>query len=197
MTDHDENRAWERDRSKFAVGCFLFVLVCGLLLILLVVAARAEGAQVSGEVRLTKGRVIVDALYPDSGFRPWIGTLISEHEGYGDEGFAGAWYWSLVYGGANMGLRVGATAPGLCSGPLDVKSTSLSMHHRMRTDTQAHLKHHVNEMWQGYQKGYRGRRLCEYVMLPSAPRDWGNRRFFHTDRKHRAVIATAYSEGRL
>lgn len=161
------------------------------------VAAMAAPDADTYDLRLAKARVIIEALYPNSGMYPWLGTLIREHERYGDEGFAGAWYWSLVYGGANFSLRVGATAPGLCSGPLDVKSYSRRQHRRMRTDTAAHIAHHVAEMWRGYQLGYRRRRLCEYVFLPARPRDWGRGGFRRTDAAHRAAIEDAYRDGRL
>lgn len=196
MTDHHDNEWMEKSVLAFLRFVVTVFILCVIALVVILVTT-VEGAQVSDETRLAKGRIIVDALYPDSNFRPWIGTLIAEHERYGDDGFAGAWYWSIAYGGANMGLRVGATAPGLCSGPLDVKSTSLSMHRRMRTDTRAHLKHHVAEMWRGYQKGYRGRGLCEYTFLPSHPRDWGGGRFRRTDAAHRDVIAKAWRLGTL
>lgn len=176
----------------------VFLVVVGFLLGYLFGPLRGcEAATVQVPARLAKARAIVDALYPDSGMRPWLGTLIAEHERYGDPEFAGAWYWSLVYGGANFGLRVGASAPGYCSGPLDVKSTSAAEHNRMRRDTAAHIRHHVAEMWCGYQRGYRGRGLCAFTFLPSAPRDWGNGRFLQTDARHRAVVERAYRDGGL
>lgn len=156
-----------------------------------------SGLTPRGRVRLAKARVIVADLYPDSGMYPWLGTLLREHESYGDEGFAAAWWYSMIYGGANFGLKVGATAPGRCSGPLDVKSTSAEMHEQMRTDTRAHVAHHVAEMWAGWGKGYRGRGLCEYVMYPKRPHDWGGGQFGMTDEKHRGLIGKAYQEGRL
>ena len=80
---------------------------------------------------------------------------------------------------------------------MDVKSTNRTMHRRMIRDTGANIHAHVSETWLGYSKGYRGRGLCEYVMLPSAPRDYGNGRFARTDAKHRTVIVQAYAEKRL
>ena len=186
------------------VGDSLVKLVCALVALgVFVAVVLAKGCEADAQeagpspIRLAKARVIVQDLYPDSGMYAWLGTLIREHESYGDPAFAGACYWSLVYGGANFSLRVGATAPGLCSGPLDVKSTSAAMHRRMRTDTAAHIRHHVREMWEGYRKGYRGRRLCEYVFLPSRPRDWGGGKFRQADARHRACIERAHREGRL
>ena len=167
------------------------VLGWAALMLLYAFACRGCAAAECNPVALAKARIIVAELYPDSGMYPWLGTLIAEHESYGDEDFAGAWYWSMVYGGANAKLKVGAKFPEGCSGPLDVK------HYPRIMEPRAHIRHHVAEMWTGYGADYRGRGLCEYVMLPSAPRDWGSGMFRRTDARHRAVIERAYREGRI
>jgi hypothetical protein len=196
----DPDAPTKRESERSANRLYLALFVGALIVVAawcLIVGMRAAHGDELHDVRLAKARVIVEDLYPDSGMYPWLGTLIREHEKYGDEGFAAAWWYSLVYGGANFGLKVGATAPGSCSGPLDVKSTSAAMHQRMRTDTRAHIAHHVGQMWTGWKRGYRGQGLCRYTFLPSRPREWGGGKFRKTDAKHRAVIAKAYQEGRL
>jgi hypothetical protein len=108
-------------------------------------------------------------------------------------GYGGAWYWSLVYGGANFSLRCHARAPGLCAGPMDVKSTSWAQHERMVADTEANILWHCEEMWGFWKDGVRGRDLCEYVFYPHRPHDWGGGRFQRTDNKHRERLLLAYS----
>lgn len=151
---------------------------------------KAEGATVANQLALEKCRLLVRECYPNSGFEPWCGTLISEHERRG-AGFVAEWWWSLVYGGSNFALRVGAVAPGNCAGPMDVKRFP------RLTEPGANIRYHCAEMWGFYRQGVRGRDLCEHVFLPSNPRDWGGGRFRRTDARHRAVIAKAYREGRL
>ncbi len=147
-------------------------------------------------LRLAKCRVIA-ALY-DTGsrradFRPYCGFLIDEHERLGmyAPGFEEAWYWSMCYGGANFGLRCFATAPGNCAGPMDVKQWPLVM------DPERNIRIHVAEMLKGWRLGYRDRGLCEYVMLPRAPRDWGGGKFAAADDRHRAALRKAHAERRL
>jgi len=170
----------------------VFVIVCAAMLCaLLSIEARADVF----DVRLAKARVIVAECYPDSGFRPYIGHLLRAHERHaermGAPGFAGAWYWSLVYGGANAKLKVGAVFPGNCAGPMDCKTRPRLL------DPRENIDHHTKEMALGWSKGYRGIGLAKYVMLPSAPRDWGSGQFAKADAKHRAVIEAAYRDGRL
>jgi len=83
--------------------------------------------------------------------------------------FAQTWYWALVYGLANFGLTCYGTAPGNCTGPFDVK------HYPRVIDPIANMKHHVNEQFTGWQRGYRGIGLCKYIMYPARPHDWGGR----------------------
>ena len=200
LTKRESERLQDRAILVVCLAVFVALILLGALRGCNADAQDGSGVAPRGRdvhaIRLAKARVIVQDLYPDSGMYAWLGTLIREHEAYGDEDFAGTYYWSLVYGGANFSLRVGATAPGYCSGPLDVKMGNARDHRRMRTDTAAHIRHHVAEMWLGYRKGYRGRRLCEYVFLPSRPRDWGGGKFRQADASHRACIERAHREAR-
>lgn len=164
----------------------------------LLLSSVCHAATPCTDLRVAKARVIVESYYDHDGrasFYPWIGTLIREHEriacAHHAPEFAGAWWWSLVYGGANFSLRCYAVAPGSCAGPLDVK------HAPPVTYPPANIRHHVAEMWTGYQRGYRGRGLCEYVMYPARPHDWGGGRFASIDAKHRARIQLAYERGEL
>jgi hypothetical protein len=170
-----------------------FVVAAALWAAILLLVAKGCEAGTLTQQRIAKARVVV-SLYPHPGrhsFRPWVGTLIREHERYGDPEFAAAYWYSLVYGGANFSLRCYATAPGSCAGPMDVK------HRPPVLDPAANIRHHVREMWTGWQNGYRGRGLCEYVMLPSRPHDWGGGKFAKADARHRARIRKAYREGEL
>ena len=140
------------------------------------------------QLRVRKCRYIVQHLYPNSGFGAYVEFFVSEHERLG---MAEAWWYSLVYGGANFSLRVGATAPGSCAGPMDVK------HRPLILDPKANIRWHCREMAGFYRRGVRGLRLCECVFYPARPHDWGGGRFAKTDRRHRACIERAYQEGRL
>lgn len=146
-------------------------------------------------LRVAKAERIVGTFYANSGFLPHCETLVSTHERmareHGQPGFADAWYWSLVYGGANFGLQVGGVAPGSCAGPMDVKHSPLVL------DPVANIEWHCREMLGFYKRGVRGRNLCEHVMLPSAPRDWGGGRFRRTDAKFRECIRQGYEVGKL
>jgi len=141
------------------------------------------------DLRVEEARLIVEELYPNSGFLPYVETLISTHErletehGEAAQGFADAWWWSLVYGGANFELRVGATAPGNCAGPMDVKHSPLIL------DPVENIEYHCREMLGFYKRGVRGIELCKHVFYPAAPRDWGGGRFAQTHRRHQAVLA--------
>lgn len=161
------------------------------MLILLILLGSVVHSDEIHELRVRKAHIIVDTLYPNSGFSPYCGYLITKHEARGDKEFSAAYWWSLVYGAANFSLQVGGVAPGNCAGPLDVK------HYPLILDPQRNISYHVSEMWLGYTKGYRGIDLCKYVMLPSAPRDWGNHIFYRTDLKHKRVIQYAYKSGKL
>ena len=140
------------------------------------------------ELRVRKCEKLVRTFYPNSGFLPYCETLIATHERMEAEGrpraagFGGAWYWSAVYGAANFSLRVGATAPGNCAGPMDVK------HRPLVTDPVANIEWHCREMLGFYVRGVRGRDLCESVFYPRAPRDWGGGRFRRTDARFRECL---------
>lgn len=185
--------AAERRRHRNALLGLAALVAAGIALVL--VGERCGAAEVRNQIALAKCRIIVQTCYPDSGFYPWCGTLVREHERVADlkgaPEFASSWWYSLVYGGANFGVRVGGIAPGSCAGPMDVKHWPLVL------EPGANIRWHVREAYLGYSKGYRGLRNAEYVMLPSAPRDWGGGRFRKTDARHRAVIRRAYKEGRL
>lgn len=139
-------------------------------------------------LRVRKCEKIVEALYPNSGFLPYCETLVATHERMEAEGgpqaagFGAAWWWSLIYGGANFSLRVGGVAPGSCAGPMDVK------HYPLVRDPEENIRWHCREMLGFYKRGVRGRDLCEHVFYPAAPRDWGGGRFRRTERKHRDII---------
>ena len=156
------------------------------------------------ELRVARASVIVRGLYNHEGranFLPYVEHLVSQHEWYEREGtrkgypyaegFGAAYYYSLVYGGANADLKCYVVFPGSCCGPMDVKRQPLVL------DPKRNVEWHVAEFWTGQRKGYRDLGLCRYTMLPSAPRDWGRGRFRKTDAKHRTVTAKAYAEGRL
>jgi len=153
-------------------------------------------------LRILKAQRIVATFAGYSGrssFLPYVEDLIdycSEvAEKNGEPEFAATWYWALVYGYANFGLRCYSIAryadSADCSGPFDVKQEPHVL------DPIENMKHHVDEQFIGWQKGYRGIDLCKYVMLPSAPRDWGGGMFAKTDRKFRACIQRGYEVGKL
>ena len=190
--DEPDHLLGEPPPGAFVIRAVVFAAAIAVVVILwLWFHGSAEGAEVRNQLALAKCRLVVRECYPNSGFYPWCGTLIAEHEKREVPGFAAAWWYSLVYGGANAKLKVGAVFPGNCAGPMDVRAYPLVL------EPGANIRHHTDEMWLGYRKGYRDRRLAEYVMLPSAPRDWGGGRFKHTDARHRSVIRRAYKEGKL
>jgi len=159
------------------------------------VAAPAPDAQAVHDLRVRKCERLVATYYAGSGFLPYCDYLVTTHERLEAEhdapGFGAAWYYSLVYGAANFGLRVGGVAPGNCSGPMDVK------HYPLIRDPERNIDYHCREMLGFYKRGVRGRRLCEYVMLPARPHDWGGGRFRRTDEKFRECIARGYAVGKL
>lgn len=152
-------------------------------------------AQRVHELRVKKAERLVATFYPGSGFLPYCDYLVTTHErmeaDHGAPGFGAAYYWSLVYGAANFSLRVGGVAPGNCAGPMDVKAYPLVR------DPVKNIDWHCREMLGFYKRGVRGRRLCEYVMLPARPHDWGGGRFRRTDMKFRECIAQGYAVGKL
>lgn len=156
-----------------------------------------DAAQALHDLRVKKCERLVATFYANSGFLPYCEVLVSTHERMEREGgpraagFGAAWYWSLVYGAANFGLRVGGVAPGNCAGPMDVK------HYPLVRDPVANIEHHCREMLSYYKRGVRGRRLCEWVMYPARPHDWGGGRFRKTDAKFRECIERGYAVGKL
>lgn len=138
----------------------------------------------------TLRRRIVAELYPWSGFLPYceVQELISVHErmeregGPAAAGYGEAWFWSIVYGGANFSLQVGGIAPGNCAGPMDVK------HSPRVLDPVQNIEWHCREMLGFWKRGVRGRDLCEHVFLPANPRDWGGGRFRRTEARCRKAL---------
>jgi hypothetical protein len=123
----------------------------------------------------------------NASFLPYAEDLVSYCE-YIEQsndapGFGGTWYWALVYGYANFNLRCYKIAyypPRLgddCTGPFDVKKEPHVL------DPVDNMKHHVDEQYTGWKKGYRGIGLCKYVMYPARPHDWGGGQFAKTHRK--------------
>ena len=128
-----------------------------------------------------------------SSFEPHIEFFVTEHERLG---MPGAWYWSLVYGYSNFGLRCYASAPGNCRGPLDVKGIPLAI------EPEDNIRRHCAEMHGFWKRGVRGRDLCESVFYPASPFDWdkdrdGRGRFERNDAKFKACIARGYEYGKL
>jgi len=140
---------------------------------------------------------------------PWYYTqdladfLCGEHE---QRGIGPEWYYSLIYGMANFGLRVGATAPGRCYGPMDVKWPYCSRADAQRLldgrawrqsilrDPYVNIACHTGEMSRLHSRtGRTGMALIRSVFYPAAP--WGratNRwapRWQRWDRKFRATLA--------
>jgi len=154
-------------------------------------------------VRLDKAAYVVGRLYhygDRHDFAPYVGHLIAEHErlerasvakGKRAQGYGAAYWYSLVYGAADFGLRCYATAPGACAGPMDVK------HYPLVMDPRKNVTWHCEEMLGGYVRGYRGRGLCEFVFYPAAPRDWGGGRFRRTEATMQRCLARGQRLGLL
>ena len=174
-------------------------IIAAVSCMLLVATVSADSIH---DQRVAKCRYIVRTLYPHSGFLPYVDFFISTHEEMEDEvyadgrglaakGFGSMWYWSLVYGAANFELRVGATAPGNCAGPMDVK------HYPLITDPKQNIKWHCREMFGFYKRGVRDIDLCKHVFLPANPRDWGGGRFRKTDLRFQRCLQRGYESGAL
>lgn len=133
-------------------------------------------------------------------FLPHVTELVEYcyqlEEEYDEPGFGATWYQALVYGFANFNLKCYAIAhyedSADCTGPFDVKQQNPHV-----LDPIDNMKHHVDEQFLGWQKGYRGLGLCRYVFLPSSPRDWGGGQFAKTDRLFRQSLQQAYQRGDL
>jgi len=159
------------------------------------VTAPTSDLLAAERARLRRAKLmrLVEQLYPASGFLPYVDFFCSEHERLG---MPEAWWWSAVYGAANFSLRVGATGPGNCAGPMDVK------HWPLVTAPKANIRWHCAQMAGFYRSGVRGLSLCEHVFYPARPHDWQRDRYGHgrcwrTDRAHRACIARGYQVGKL
>lgn len=172
-----------------------------LLAGLLALAGSCHGDALTFEQRARREKCayLVSRLYPNKGranFLPYVGFLCSEHERLAASdkrgaGFEAAWFYSLVYGAADFGLRCFATAPGAYAGPMDVKHSPLVM------DPEANIRWHCREMFGFYKRGVRGRDLCESVFYPARPRDWGGGRFRRTEALFRRTLAHGYATGKL
>lgn len=170
-------------------------LMLSLLVLLIPMSAFADKTH---DLRVKKCSYIVKTFYDHKGkaaFLPHVEYYISCFEGMEAdavrrgkkaEGFSSAWYWGLVYGGANFSLRCYAVAPGNCAGPMDVKNYPLI------TDPEENIKHLCSEMLAFYVKGVRGRDLCEHVFLPANPRDWGGGKFRKTDLMFKKALQKGY-----
>lgn len=186
-----------RARRRARVGRALMAVAgVALLALLILLATRAAGEGVTlpapdpaalRDLRVAKCRAVVDALYPGSGFGPYVEHFIDEHErlGIGSE-----WQWSLAYGGANMSLRCHFRARNGCAGPMDRPGGS--------TDPQANIRAHCKEAaYYRRTRGERGYALAKRVFYPRAPRDWGGGRIRKAYGRHVAAIEAAYKGGRL
>lgn len=151
-------------------------------------AAQEPSARELRDLRVRKCHAVVNALYPKSGFAPYCGYFIDEHERLG---IADEWQWSLAYGGANFSLRVGAVAPGNCAGPMDVK------HRPLVLDPQKNITWHCREMAYYHKRGRSGYRLVQTVFYPARPRDWGGGRIRRAYQRHMQAIDAAYKRGDL
>ncbi len=180
-------------------------------LIAATVATAAPDA--THDLRVAKARAVVSAGYSygdERDFLPYVGYLVTYHEQLERdalakkkpaEGYASAYWWTLVYGGSNFGLRCYRRAPGACVGPLDVKGKRGSI------DPHRNIQLHCQEMLEGYLRGYRDLGLCRYVMYPARPHDWGYAwcpalgrragRFERTDLRHRTLLGNAYRAGEI
>ena len=184
--------------------CRVLMFVAGVLLLALLVllTTRAAGEGVTlpapdpaalpaadelHALRVAKCRIVVDALYPKSGFGPYVEFFIEEHErlGIGSE-----WQWSLAYGGANCSLRCGVRFANGCTGPMDRP--------RGPRDPQANIRAHCKEAAHYRRtRGETGYQLARRVFYPARPHDWGGSRIRKAYGRHVAAIETAYKDGRL
>jgi len=207
---------YEELRPGYLLPILLLALLLALLLVLLLAgcaAAQAKDApapEVLRALRIAKASQVVRAGYSygdERDFLPYVPYLVRYHEylegeairkGKPGQGYAAAYWWSLVYGGANFSLKCHRSAPGNCRGPLDVKGK------RGSGNPQRNIEYHCQEMLTGYLLGYRGLGLCEYVMMPNAPRGWSYRWdkslrrsvdiFERTDMRHRVLLARWYEQ---
>ena len=189
----------------------IFVLVAVALAFCMSLAYGQDFSLIKNETKSTDAEIhalrvqkcmrIIKTFYNYKGktnFSPYVEYFISYHEqlekngGKDAKGFSEAWWWSLVYGGANFSMSCYSTAPGNCAGPLDVK------HYPLVLDPKANIRHHCQEMFSYYKNNNaRGIELCKYVMLPASPRDWGGGMFRKTNQKHMNCIAKGYKFGNL
>jgi hypothetical protein len=175
--------------------------IAGLLL-LLVAPAYTQQDELRA-LRIAKASQVVRAGYSygdERDFLPYVPYLIDYHaqlerdairKGKPGQGYAAAWWWTLVYGGANFSLKCHRRAPGRCVGPLDVKGK------RGSDDPKRNIEYHCQEMLQGYLRGYRGLGLCRYVMMPGRPTDWGGGMFRRTHARHLRLLSAGYAAGKL
>jgi hypothetical protein len=185
--------------------------IAGLLL-LLVAPAYTQQDELRA-LRIAKASQVVRAGYSygdERDFLPYVPYLIDYHaqlerdairKGKPGQGYAAAWWWTLVYGGANFSLKCHRRAPGRCVGPLDVKGK------RGSDDPKRNIEYHCQEMLQGYLRGYRGLGLCRYVMMPGRPQEWqviwcpqlgrSAGRFERTNLRHLRLLSAGYAAGEL
>jgi hypothetical protein len=145
-------------------------------------------------------------------FAPWsysadlVKFFISEHE---RRGIADQWYYSMIYGMANFGLRIGAIAPGDCYGPMDVKWPYCARSDAAYVikgpwgrsalkDPYVNIACHAGE---AARTGRRGMYMLRTVFYPAAPygracNAWAPQ-WDKWDRKFSACIDRGYSVGKL
>lgn len=144
-----------------------------------VVTATADGLTAEQVERRRKCRLLWSTHAPWSYSPDLADYLCSEHE---RRGIGPEWYFSLIYGMANFGLRVGATAPGRCYGPMDVKwpycarsdaerlLAGRAWHQGILRDPYVNIACHTGEMARLHERtGRTGMALIRSVFYPAAP----------------------------
>lgn len=173
-------------------------------------------AQPPTQAELLRNQRIAKANRVWATFAPWsydpdlVEFFIDECERWdiGDQ-----WLHLMVYGMANFGLRVGATAPGKCYGPWDVKHPYWSREHAAHVmtgpkresvlrDPYVNTACHVGQAAEYHsQTGRTGMALLRTIFYPAAP--WGRAtnawapRWEKWDREFRECIQRGYEVGKL
>jgi len=141
------------------------------------------------ELRRTKCAYLWARVAPWSYSKGLCEFFVSEHE---RAGIPAEWYWSLVYGFANFGLRIGQRAPGQCFGPMDVKWPGMARQAGVKRpndlrDPRVNIHAHVLEMaYYHRQTGETGMALLARVFYPASPRRY--HRWVPTDRRFRKLF---------
>lgn len=142
------------------------------------------------ELRVRKCGLIVDRLYPNSGFGEYVDFFITEHE---RRGMGGEWWWSLAYGGANCGLVCGRRFPNGCTGPMDRPNGPL--------DPRRNIEAHCLEWLRYHRRGIIGYDAARHVFYPARPHDWRGSEYRRMIKghhlEHQQIIDNAYKRGDL